>query len=198
MGLKIPDLLQYELRHRLERWRHGVGRSNLRGWINEHPGWVIGLACLSVVLVGLVLISAFRSRASASFEPGKSAWFYDVNAGRLFVGRSKRAGPVPAPSGPLPDGGPAGFRAHVYSYVLDPNESELFVGFLERPDPEAGTKRPTQDMSDVDVWARGRLIRRVDDAQWVKAAGPEGQAILQELLAPNEKGQTPLHQSPGR
>lgn len=198
MALRIPDLLQYEMRHRLERWRDRIRRWNLRGWINSHPGWVIGVASLAAVLLALALLRVLRPPASASFQPGKSAWFYDANTDQLFVGGSRQAGPITAPSGPLPDGGPAGFRAHVYSYVLDPNESELFVGFLERPDPEAGARRLTHDMSDFNRWTWGRLVKRVDDTQWVGAASPAGQAILRELLAPNEQGQTPLYQTPNR
>lgn len=192
MALRIPDLLQYEMHHRLERWRAGMRRLNLRGWINAHPVWVIGIASVAAVLLILALVRVLKPSASASFQQGKSAWFYDTNTSQLFVGSSRQSGPIPAPSGPLP----AGFRAHVYSYVLDPNESELFVGFLERPDPAAGAARSAHDMSDFQAWARGRLVRRADDKKWVAATSPEGQAILQQMLSPNEKGQTPLYQTP--
>ena len=85
-------------------------------------------------------------------------------------------------------------QAHVYSYVPEPQKADLFVGFLERPDPNGG--KLASDTMDFDEWARGRLIRRVSDKQWVQAAGPEGQAILNELMRPNKKGQTPLYQMP--
>ncbi len=198
MAFRVPELIRYEIGHRLEQWRDGIRRRNLRGWINEHARLVIALACLSVLLLGAVLMGVFRPTASAPFRQGKSAWFYDVNADRLFVGHSKQTGPIPAPSGPLPDGGPAGFRAHVYSYVLEPNESELFIGFLERPDPKAAVKRLNQDTIDFEAWAKGRLVKRVEDEKWVEAASPTGQEIVQQLLTPNKQGQTPLYQVPGR
>jgi len=96
----------------------------------------------------------------------------------------------------MPDGTPTGYRAHAYSYVLDPNEAELFVGFLEQPDPWSGRKIVASEMRDMETWAKGRLIRRVNDEKWVPAASEEGQAILQELLRPNKAGQTPIHQTP--
>ena len=131
------------------------------------------------------------------FRQGKTAWFYDMNTGSLFAGSSKRTGPIAAPSGPALSGEPAGFRAHVYSYVLDPNESELFVGFLECPDPNAVVRAAASDMRDFQKWAERRLIRRVHDKAWVQATSPEGQALLQELTRPNELGQTRLYQMPG-
>jgi hypothetical protein len=79
---------------------------------------------------------------------------------------------------------------------LDPNVSELFVGFLERPDPDSDTKAAASDIRDFDRWARSRLIRRVDDKQWVRVMSPEGQAILNEMTRPNKKGQTPIYQVP--
>jgi len=196
VAFRVPELLRHEMRHCLEQLQRGVRRWDPRGWINAHSGLVIGVACLSAVLLCFVVVWVLWPTASASFQPGGPVWFYDVNTGRLFVGRPKHGGPIPAPSGSLPDGGPAGFRAHVYSYVLDPNESELFIGFLERPDPEAASPRPAHDMKDFHTWAQGRLIRRVEDEQWVGATSPEGQAILQQLLVPNRRGQTPLNQAP--
>ena len=196
MAFRIPDVLRYEIRHRLESLRAGTGDGGIRGRINEHPGLAVGLAGGSVVVVALVLFLALRPASPPAFPQGKTAWFYDINTGRLFVDSPKKTGPIAAPSGPTPKGEPAGFRAHVYSYVLDPNESEVFTGFLERPDPDAQSKPAAADMKDFPRWAQGRLIRRVKDKEWVPAASPEGQAILEELLRPNQRGQTPIYHTP--
>ena len=144
MALKIPDLLQYEMRHRLERVQSAFEQWGLREWIDRHAGAVIAVASLSVVLLGFVLIRVLWPARPAPVVQSRLAWFYDANTGRLFTGSFKQGGPIAAPSGPLPEGGPAGFRAHVYSYVLEPSEAELFVGFLERPDPSAGAKARTE------------------------------------------------------
>ncbi len=194
MARGIPDFLRYDLRHRIERFQDGVKRGNLRRWINDSPGLVVAVTVASGLLLAVVIVWALWPNSAPRLRQGKTAWFYDTNTGSLFVGSSKRTGPIAAPSGPARAGAPAGFRAHVYSYVLDPNESELFVGFLERPDPNAGARAATSDMRDFQKWAQSRLIRRVDDEAWVQAASPEGQALLEELTRPNELGQTPIYQ----
>ena len=196
MALKVPDLLQYELRHRLERWRGTREGWGLRQWIDRHFGGAIVVACLSTALLGFVLIRVLWPARQGPVLQNRLAWFYDANTGRLFTGSFKKAGPIPAPSGPLPDGGHAGFRAHVYSYVLEPSELELFVGFLERSDPSAGAKATAYDGTDFQAWAQGRLIKRVKDEQWVAATSAQGQEILHELLKPDAHGRTPLYQLP--
>jgi hypothetical protein len=196
MAFRLPDWFIYEIRHRLERLPLGSGRLGIRDWINDNP-LRIGVTVVLCVLV-LVLVFGLASRPGPQqmVKEGKRAWFYDQNAKELFLGSSKKTGPIAAPSGPLPNGDPAGFRARVYSYVLNPQESELFVGFLERPDPDAGSRASDADLADVPEWARGKLIKRVKDEQWVSATGSEGSQIVQSLTRPNEKGQTPIYQVP--
>jgi len=196
MAIKIPSLLTSEIRHAIEQLQDRIAQVDLRRWVNESPRLIVGLAVVSALLLGMMAVRAFRSTSTQRLEQGKTAWFYDANTGKLFVAGRKKIGPIAAPSGPAPGGEPAGFRAHAYSYTLEANESDLFVGFLERPDPAPGARRPTSDMSDMDKWAQGRLIKRVKDQQWVQATSREGQAILQELARPNEKGQTPIYQIP--
>jgi hypothetical protein len=175
-----------------ERFRH----LRVRESINDNPRLVLGVTVFSVLLLTGVVALVLRPAPGRRRDPGRSAWFYDLNTGELFVSSSEEVGPIEAPSGPLPSGAHAGLRAHVYSYVLDPNESELFVGFLERPDPSAGSSRRGADMSDFRKWARITLIRGVDDGEWVAATSPGGREILQGLTRPNERGQTPIYQVP--
>jgi len=196
MAFGIPDFLRYDLRHRIERFQDGVKRGNLRRWINDSPGLVLAITIVSALLLIVAVVWVLWPSSAPLLRQGKTAWFYDMNTGSLFTGSSKRTGPIAAPSGPALSGEPAGFRAHVYSYVLDPNESELFVGFLERPDLNARARATASDMSDFQKWAQSRLIRRVDDKAWVQAASPEGQALLEGLTRPNELGQTPIYQMP--
>jgi hypothetical protein len=195
MALRIPDVLRCEVQHFLERFGT-AGPRGLRRWVNDNPGMVLGGVLFSVLLLVVVVLWVRRAPAARSLPPAKMAWFYDMNTGTLFPASGNQVGPVKAPSGPTPDGAPAGFRAHVYSYVLDPNEDELFVGFLERPDEASGVKVSPADMKDLHQWSQGRLVKRVEDKDWVSADSPEGQAILQEMLRPNERGQTPIYQTP--
>ena len=196
MAIKIPDLLTREIRHHIELLQDRARQLGLRRWVNESPRLILGVAIVSALLLARVLARSFKSAPIRPFPQGKTVWFYDVNTGKLFTASSRQVGPIPAPSGPAPGGEPAGLRAHVYSYVLDSNEADLFTGFLERPDPDAGRGKPTSDMRDMDKWAQGRLIKRVKDKRWVQASSPEGRAILQELVRPNKKGQTPVYQMP--
>jgi hypothetical protein len=196
MAFKIPDVLKYEIRHRLENLGGGTTEGGVRGWINAHPLLAAGVAAVSAVSLIVVLASSLWGRSDAPRTQVKTVWFCDTNTGKLFIASPKKAGPIAAPSGPGADGEPAGFRARVYSYVRDPNQAQLFVGFLERPDPEAERKYSTADLRDFDRWTQGHLIRRLKDKRWVPAGGPEGQAILQETIKPNRRGQTPIHQVP--
>jgi hypothetical protein len=196
MRFRVPDWLRYEIQHKIEQLGDGIERLHVKDRINENPKAVVGVTLFSVLLLGVVLLSAGRETPARRYQGDKKAWFYDLNTGELFSASSKQTGPIEAPSGPLPNGGPAGLKAHVYSYVLDPNASEHFVGFLERPDPQADAKQLASDQSHFPEWARGRLIKRVDDETWVSPTSRRGRDIIQELTQPNDQGQTPIYHVP--
>jgi hypothetical protein len=185
----IPEVLKREIQHRLER----MGGGSLPDRLNAHPVLIFGMAGSCLILLIVTLVWALRPASSLPRSHNKTAWFCDMNTGKLFQGSAKKAGPIATPSGPS-----AGFRAHVYSYKLDPNESELFVGFLERPDPDAKRKYSTAGENDFGKWVQGHLIRRLKDKQWVQADSPEGQAILKELTQPDKRGRTPIYQPTDR
>ncbi len=196
MPLRLPDWLSYEIRHKAERFRDWCERLHLKDTINDNPKIVAGIAALSLLLLSTVLVLGSRNEADRYYPGGKRAWFYDLNTGTLFTASSKHIGPIQAPSGPLADGNPAGLRAHVYSYVPDPNETERFVGFLEKPDPRAKNKLLASYSQDFEAWARGRLIKRVEDSKWVVPTSREGRRIFDELTRPNAQGQTPMYDIP--
>lgn len=194
----IPEVLKREIQHFLERMGGRVTGGSLRDRLNMHPMLILSVTGICTLLLILMLAWLLRPASAASRPQSKTAWFYDTKTGKLFQDSSRKAGPIAAPSGPAPSGEPAGFRAHVYSYVLDPNESELFAGFLERPDLDAERRYATADTSDFANWTQGHLIRRPKDKQWVRASSPEGQAILEEQTRPDKRGRTPIYQVPGR
>ena len=196
MQFRVPDWLSYEIRHKIERLRERYERLHVKEAINDNPRAVVGVALLSVLLLAVVVSLVGRRAPGPRYKESKKAWFYDLNTGELFSGSSKQTGPIEAPSGPLPNGEPAGLRAHVYSFLSDPNAAELFVGFLEKPDPNADAKKLSSDRRNFKEWARGRLIRRVGGDTWISPTSQRGRQIIQELTHPNTYGQTPIYQSP--
>ena len=128
MDFKIPDWLSYEIQRRWERLA-------VRGWVNKNPRIIIGVMCVSVFVLLLIVIDLSSGGEDVKVEDYKKGWFYDLNAGELFTAKSDLVPPIEAPSGPLPNGEPAGVRAYVFSFAYEPNESNRFVGFLETTDP---------------------------------------------------------------
>jgi len=196
MIFRVPDWLSYEVRHKLERLRDGFERLDIKDRISDHPRAAAIIALLFVLLLAGVLSRIVRRTPGRQFRESKKVWFYDLNTGELFSASSKKVGPIEAPSGPLPNGKPAGYKAHVYSFLRDPNESERFVAFLEKPDPNANVKELNPDRSNFKEWARGRLIKRVGSDTWVSPTSLRGQQIIQQVTHPNAYGKIPIYQTP--
>ncbi len=196
MSFRVPDWLSYEIRHKLEQLRDRCERLHVKDAINDHPKTTAIIALLSVLLLAGVASLIRRETPAQHYREGRKAWFYDLNTSELFSASSKQAGPIEAPSGPLPNGEPAGLRAHVYSFVRDPNASERFIGFLEKPDPKADARKLSRDRGNLEEWARGRLIKRVGSDTWVSPTSQRGRQIIQGLTHPNVYGQTPVYQLP--
>ena len=185
MFLKLPDWLIYDIKHRWEQLE-------IRKWINVNTRVVFIITCCSVLLFLVLLISFLRpSISSVKTVKIEKDWYYDLNTGKLFVAKAGLNPPIETPSGPLPNGEPAGVRAHVFSYSYKPNESERFIGFLEISDPNASL---TSD--DTRRWEHSALICTIEDANWYQADSKQGLEILQRFFSPNEKGSQPYYCSP--
>ena len=186
MFLKLPDWLIYDIKHKWEQLE-------IKKWINENPKVVFIVTGCSMLLFLVLLISFLRSSTNTvSTVKIEKEWYYDLNTGKLFVAQVGQTPPIEAPSGPLPNGMPAGIRAYVFSYSLKPDkQSERFIGFLETADSNAGTIS-----NDIKRWEHGKLIRTIEDANWYQADSPEGRAILQNIFSPNEKGPQPYYYPP--
>jgi len=191
MFFKIPDWLRYELR---EQWARLSARLQpARRWINQNPTIIIVITAASVLLLLTIIIWMWPEKPIQEVEISDKAWFYDLNTGELFVGRDDQLPPIEAPSGPLPTGGPAGVKAYVFSYVDEPNESERFIGFLEILTAKAKKERPDSiktGSSGAEQWGQGRLIRRVNDKNWVPANSYQGRLILERVFLPNKYGES--------
>lgn len=197
MPFGLPHWLLCELRKSLEGVSNGSRQTGLRSGNNRHAFLTACVVCLWACLLIAAVVHAWWPTSPQSIDLGKQSWFYDQNSGELFLASVQEAGPISAPSGPTAKGEPAGVRAHVYSYALNPKQADLFVGFLEKPEPDSPTK-PSTDITDFSRWAEGKLIRHPDDAKWVTATSAEGADILQALSQPNRQGQTAIYQKARR
>jgi len=199
MPFEIPEWLKYDIQRKRERlalwWEDSAGRR----WVNDNPALVMIVTCASVLLLLLVVVWLSWPEQLPEVVEVKNEWFYDLNTGELFTAKKGLTPPIEAPSGPLPDGKPAGVRAYVLSYVDDPNEAERFIAFLEIADPQATNDvpdRPGPKLTPAQRWGRGRLLRRLNDKKWVPGDSPQGQAIFSIVSTPNENGQRPRYYQP--
>ncbi|MBN1795035.1 MAG: hypothetical protein JW804_00020 [Sedimentisphaerales bacterium] len=184
MRFEIPQWLKYEIE---ERWQQ------FRELINKNPKAVWGITCASVfifLLTIIFLLSGGDSRPET--KEVKKAWFYDLNTGRLFKAKDELQGPIEAPSGPLPSGESAGVRAYVYTYENEPDENELIIGYLEKPDPNAPDTANTGGLQ----MGQGKLIRTVDNEKWIPSASKKGREILKEVTKRDERGRIPRYYPP--
>lgn len=188
MFLNLPDWMRYEFQHRWERLRDCLRGLAIRKWINDNPRIIFCVACISALILLGVTIKMLIPAGTVKIEDYDRRWFYDLNTGQLFAAKKSLIPPIEAPSGPLPNGNPAGILACVFSYTYEPNEAELIIGFLEMPDPNFNADCLNSRLSGGKRWGQGKLIRKVEDKQWVPANSKEGQAILEEFLRPNENG----------
>jgi hypothetical protein len=165
----------------------------LRAWINERAKLVVAAAAVSLLVLLIAFIICFSRDRADRVRPDDKAWFYDLNTGRLFTADAGLVPPTKSPSGPLPDGRAAGVKAYVLSYASEPTESDRFIGFLETRCPGSGDDSSEGGAS---KWASGKLIKRVEDANWVPADSPWGRRIMAEAFIPNENGERPLYVQP--
>jgi hypothetical protein len=144
---------------------------------------------LVLILIGST-ISLWRScsRRSPPFRAGD--WFYDLNTQQLFAGPRGAVPPIDAPSGPLPDGTPAGVRAKVFGCGGCAAEQRT-IAWLETytvpdrdllrsppPDPnKPETLKPVMPTAPVTL-----LIKRVADPAWVGQTSPAGAELMTASL----------------
>jgi len=199
MSFQLPDWLRYDIQKKLERLQSWWKDLALRRWANDNPKLVLAMASASVLLLLVSVIWLAWPEEPPPVVEYEKEWFYDLNTGVLFSAEKDQTPPIEAPSGPLPDGTPAGVRAYVLAYVNEPNEAERFIAFLETTDPRTRNDTPDttgRPVSGAKQWGRGKLLRRLKDKRWVPANSFYGQAILKESFTPNENGETPYYYPP--
>ena len=185
------EYLKYELKGWWERLA-------IRDWLKRSPILVLSISVIFVVGVLAFLFTLTLPKEEVVVDIAEKQWFYDLKHQRLFI-EKKQLPPIEAPSGPLANGQPAGVRAYVFTYSDDPNTTDTFIGFLETIDPntDKSTIGPMDlRVSGAEMFANGRLIRRIKDKKWVPANSQEGKAILKETFRKNEAGKIPQYIAP--
>ncbi|MFH1615693.1 MAG: hypothetical protein ABIG61_11505 [Planctomycetota bacterium] len=184
-------------------WRYRLWQSwqnlPLRKWIIRNPKIIIAITLGSLLTLAVVTAASLFSDSKPEYKPPKKEWYYDLNTGKLFTAQPGLNCPVDAPSGPLPDGSPAGVRAYVLSYSDDPKTSDYFIAFLETTDPymSSDSQNPADpNLGGAQRWAAGKLIRRLNDDRWFPAAGHQGIDIVKKAFAPDSTGRTPSYLLP--
>jgi hypothetical protein len=165
-----------EFKYQLKEFAESL---DIRGRINRNPKPFLALAIITFSIFAAVVISMLGDGAPPPLTPPNSEWYYDLNTGKLFAAEEGLTPPIDAPSGPSADGSAAGVRAHVFTYVEEPNESEYYIGFIE-----------TQDTGGM------KLIRRVPDPNWQPVDSPQGRTIITEAFVPDANGEPPSQYYP--
>lgn len=185
----MAELIRYLLGDKWETFQQWWNERGPRKWINNNPKLVLTVAALSLIILVLAIIPLFRAKKIEPIKPTEKEWYYDLNTNELFTAPKGMPVPTEAPSGPLPNGKPAGVRACVLSFALEPKESETFIGYLETSDPNA--KNLTGQS-----WSEGKLIRRIQDDQWFTPKSSKGKAIIQEAFVADMDGERPIYVRP--
>jgi len=131
MSFEMPEWLKYDIKRKRERLGLWWKDLAVRKWVNENPVFVMAITGASVLLLSVVIVWLVRPEHVPKVAEYKKEWYYDLNTGELFIAKKGLTPPIEAPSGPLPDGGPAGVRAYVLSHVDEPNEAEHLIAFIE-------------------------------------------------------------------
>jgi len=193
----LPNWAGYTLQEKWEDLSERLRLPEAREWINGNPQFVVSAALISGIVLLTIGMWLLIPDKPAPVQTIEEEWFYDLNTGKLFTAEKGLTPPIEAPSGPQPDGEPAGVRAYVLAYK--PNESEPFIGFLETSAPnDVKTRWPTRPMrrSAATQWGWGKFLRRIEDERWVPADSSQGRQIFDEAFAPNADGERPIYCRP--
>ncbi|MBN1803929.1 MAG: hypothetical protein JW837_01640 [Sedimentisphaerales bacterium] len=185
------DFLKYEIK---DWWE----RLFIRDWLKRSPILVLSISVIFVVGVLAFIFTRTLPEKVVPVDTSEKQWFYDLKHQRLFVAK-KQLPPIEAPSGPFANGEPSGVRAYVFTYSNDPNTTDTFIGFLETIDPNTDKSSigyMDLRVSGAEMFAKGRLIKRVKDEKWVQANSEDGKAILKETFRQNEAGKLPQYIAP--
>ena len=173
----------------------------LRDWLNNNSA-VVTIVAVVILVISLGIIVWQTTGGGGNHVV--DVYYYDVNTGEIFLGKSDEIPPIEAPSGPI-DGQPAGYRAYVFACGDCPSNSEIvgatpeqlsgmntFVGWVKKytQDAKAAIERtenaenlsPEEEMEQIEAWENGEVIKRTTDPDnaWVQSESRQGIRIQEE------------------
>ena len=159
----------------------------LSEWMNKKSVAAAAVAVLLGSLLAIVLSSGGSGTASQPMH----AYFFDLSTNELFTADKTLLAPIEAPSGSF-KGEPGGVSAFIYSCrQCDPDEWEIryllkysdaakqHMLQLQEQHPDKAVYMP-QDRAATEPFRSGILVKRPEDANWVRKASPEGTTIVRE------------------
>lgn len=182
----------------------------LRDYMNNNSS-VVTIVAVVVLVIALGII------VMTSKGPGRSGYivdiyFFDLNTGKVFIGKSDQRPPIATDSGPTTDGKKAGVLAYISACgecknyngmtVDELKAAGAFVSRLEKFTDQAlaamEAAESGQNGAPIDYdMMNAIVIKRPQDANWVPLESAAGMRILseQETLCPGGAVMTCL---PGR
>lgn len=158
--------------------------------MKRSDNWKIAGLLLLLGVAGWFLFRQVWGRPA----PGEKGFFYDVSAKKIFLANRDAVPPIRGVDGPEEDG----FRAVVYSPTGHPADKRTWkVAYLERCTPELKAKMEAAQKSG-EALAMGRveaqshrLVRRLEDSEWLPMSAPGVETILNGWATPGPDGATP-------
>ena len=184
----------------------------VRDWLNNNSAVVTLLAVVVLVIsLGVIIMNSTSSQRSRIVD----MYYYDMNTGKLFIGKSDALPPIEAPSGPI-NNSPAGVRAYVFACGDCPadidgaseeelKEMNVFIGWLEKYSEQAKAalaKQQEDPAADVDYFMaieQGQHVSAPGSNRWVGANSEAGFRLMERISQLcGSTGEIPKPCYPGR
>jgi len=163
-------------------------QSKIRTWALENPSKVFKLAGVSGFILICVIVYLLIPTKQPVYKQPDLDWYYDLNTGELFKAAAGLVPPIPAPSGPDPNGLAAGVKAFVYQHPNDPNGPMPFLAYLQTTAPgkketaQAILNNPNPSPQSIMQLDKLLQIKRIKDQIWFPADSPQAKWITTETL----------------
>ena len=163
-------------------------------WIALMNRRTIGQLGFVIAMSGIAALFTWRYFQQGTGVSEKE-FYYDLSQKKLFVSDRGQVPPIRGVNDTIEDG----VRAVVISTAADPNDKKYWkVAYLEKYTPQlkaqmefAKASGQSPEMGRAAAQAH-RLVKRMEDSDWVSLATPEGERIVSEWTAAGADGIAPV------